>query len=319
MKRFVLPLAALALALSACTEAEPGGGAEPGNMPGVDEVTASTRTIAEAFLTSYLIEGDVLGAYAEFAHPDFIQHTPNFGNGVAAHRAYFEALMANGANPADWAHVSDMLLVDGKLFALVHHVFRDEADTGRIFVDIWRVEDGKIAEHWDVQQALVADMPHANGMGCGNLETYALAAAHADSIFAPTCGEPDRYASREGTLEVYSSYVAQVEQGEVIPAIERWFHPEYKQHSPVIADGKQGAIDYLRAEWGGEDNPLPVLGPMRVVAEGDLALFHYMYELEGQPDEAHIDIFRSTDGLISEHWDYKQPVPEEIAHDNGMW
>lgn len=314
MRHLLIPFAALGLSLPGCSGADEGEAAVTEASPG-----AETRRLAEAFLTRYLIEGDVLGAYAEHAQPDFVQHSPNFGDGVAAHRAYFEGLMEGGANPADWAHVSDMLLVDGDLFALVHHVFRDEADEGRIFVDIWRVEDGRIAEHWDVQQAMVADMPHGNGMGCGSVETYALASVHEDSITNPTCGRPDPAASRADTMAVYEAYVAQVEQGEVIPAIERWFHPDYRQHSPVIADGKQGAIDYLRAEWGGEDAPLPELGPMRVVAEGDLALFHYMYRLEGQPDEAHIDIFRVTDGLISEHWDYKQPVPERMAHDNGMW
>ena len=118
----------------------------------------------------------------------------------------------------------------------------------------------------------------------------------------PTCGRPEAAASRAATMATYRAYVSQIERGEVLPAIERWFHPAYRQHSPVIADGKQGAIDYLNAEWGGAeaggaDAPLPRLGPMRVVAEGDLALFHYMYQLEGQPDEAHVDIFRVTDGL----------------------
>ena len=96
----------LALAASACASL-------PEAQLSHAEQTRSTRQLAEAFLNRYLIADDVTGAYAAFADPDFIQHSPAFGNGVAAHRAYFEGLVAEGANPAEWAHVSDMLLVDG--------------------------------------------------------------------------------------------------------------------------------------------------------------------------------------------------------------
>ncbi len=318
MRRTFLVAPLLALALAGCTTAQ--GGPEPQTVVSDHRTqTEATRAIAQAFLTRYLIEHDVAGAYAAYAHPDFIQHDPNMADGVAGHRAYFSRLAQQGGAPSAQAHVSDMLLVDGDTFALMHHGFRGPDDTGRIFVDLWRVKDGRIAEHWDVIQPLVADMPHGNGMGCGNVETYPLASVHRDSITAATCEGPDRAVERETSLAAYADYTGSVAEGDVRAAIERWFHPYYRQHSPVIADGKQGAIDYLMAEWGRPDAPVPVLGPQRIVAEGDLVLVHYMYHLEGQPDEAHVDIFRFTGGLISEHWDLKQPVPEISANTNGMW
>jgi len=315
VRLLLLPLAALLLAPSGCA----GAGSEPAAVSHASR-TDATRAVAQAFLHRYLIENDVVGAYATHAHPDFIQHNQNMANGTAAHRAYFARLAEQeGGAPADWAHVTDMLLVDGDIFALLHHVFRGPDDTGRIFVDLWRVEDGRIAEHWDVIQQLSPDMPHANGMGCGNLETWEAAAAHEDSIAAPTCGLPDAQSDRAASLAVYKAYTDQVATGGVLPAIERWFHPDYRQHSPIIAEGKQGAIDYLQREWGRPDGPRPRLGPQRIVAQGDLILVHYMYKLEGQPEEAHVDVFRITGGLISEHWDFKQPASAQMAHDNGMW
>jgi predicted SnoaL-like aldol condensation-catalyzing enzyme len=56
-----------------------------------------------------------------------------------------------------------------------HHAFRGPADPGRVFVDIWRVKDGRIAEHWDVIQAIPATMAHHNGMACGHGDDYASA------------------------------------------------------------------------------------------------------------------------------------------------
>jgi predicted SnoaL-like aldol condensation-catalyzing enzyme len=32
------------------------------------------------------------------------------------------------------------------------------------FYDLWRVEDGKIAEHWDVVQTIPEEFAHDNGM-----------------------------------------------------------------------------------------------------------------------------------------------------------
>lgn len=285
--------------------------------------TEATRRVAEAFLTRAFIDNRFREAYERYSHPDLIQHNPHIGNGLAAHRAFFEERAARepDADPSQWAHVTDMLLVDGDTFAVLHHVFRGPNDRGRMVVDLWRVAEGRIVEHWDVMQEIPDGIPHTNGMACGTANDFASARAHRDSVADPTCGRPDPAASREATLATQRAYTEAVVAGDIEAAIRRWFHPAYRQHSPIIGDGVQGAINYLQREWGAADPsaPLPRLGPMRVVAEGDLALYHYMYHLEGQPDEAHIDIFRVTDGLISEHWDFKQVVPARMAHSNGMW
>jgi len=315
-------LAAGALTLGGCAATgqapPPAEAAAPD--PGHQARTEATRTVAMAFLDRYFIQHD-FGAYAAFARPDFIQHNPNIANGVAGHRAYFDRLRAApkpDPAPPPQAHVIDMVLVDGDLFAVMHHGVNADGKA-RLFVDLWRVEDSKIVEHWDVIQDIPATMPHGNGMACG-IETYAAAIARPDSVEQPACGRPDPRVTREDSLRQYRDYVVEVGQGDVLGAIERWFHPAYRQHSPIIADGKQGAIDYLKAEWGRPDAPMPVLGPQRIVADGDYVLVHYLYSVPGvEGQEAHIDIFRFTDGKISEHWDVKQPVPATSANGNGMW
>jgi predicted SnoaL-like aldol condensation-catalyzing enzyme len=308
------------LALSACD----GSATEAVPLAQVNHTaqTEATRELAVKFLTQAFIDGEFRDAYDTYGHPDLIQHNPLIADGLEGHRAYFTKLAEAQANgdSSKWAHVTDMLLVDGDIFAVMHHVYRDPEDKGRIFVDLWRVANGKIAEHWDVIQEIPDDIPHGNGMACGTANDHASAVTHQDSILEPTCGVPDPRSTREASLQYYQDYVAEVAKGDVISAIEKWFHPNYKQHSPIIADGKQGAIDYLTEEWGRADAPKPILGEQRIVAEGDLVLVHYLYELEGMPTkEAHIDIFRFTDGKMSEHWDVKQKIPEQSANENGMW
>lgn len=322
MKRLAgLALVAGALTLGACSEASDAPAANATAESDHAAQTEATRKVALEFLQAYFVDRD-LGAYATFAKADFIQHNPGIADGVAAHRAYMDKIFgaARPAGAPEQAHVIDMVLVDGDLFSVMHHAVNPDG-TGRIFVDLWRVEDGKIAEHWDVIQDMPLDsaMPHRNGMGCG-FQTYDAAKARADSVTAPACGTPDPTVAKQNVLGFYQAYVDEVAKGDVVSAIEKWFHPAYKQHSPIIADGKQGAIDYLMAEWGKKDAPKPILGEQRIVVEGDLMLVHYMYRLEGVPgEEAHIDIFRFTDGKISEHWDVKQKVPATSANTNGMW
>ncbi|MDB5719009.1 MAG: hypothetical protein JWM38_2436 [Sphingomonas bacterium] len=291
-----------------------------GAGPAPRSQTEATRKVASAFLDRYFMQHN-FGAYAEFAEPGFIQHNPNIASGVAGHRAFFAKLQQGPkTDPSKARHVTDMVLVDGDLFAMMHHNVPGPGAEARLFVDLWRVKNGKIAEHWDVVQPIPASIPHGNGMACGNYETHERAALWTDSIARPTCGLPDPKASRATSLKVYHDYVAEVAKGNVIGAIERWFAPDYRQHSPIITDGKQGAIDYLRKEWGDQSAVPPTLGPQRIVAEGDLVLVHYILtDGTTKKQSAQIDIFRIANGKIAEHWDIKQPVPEKTASGNPMW
>jgi len=282
--------------------------------------TEATRAFAVDFLNRYFIKHDMT-AYQDLADPDFVQHDPDMGNGIVGYRAFFAKLaQAPKGDPTAMKHVTDMVLVDGDLFAVMHHSLAGPGDKGRLFVDLWRVKDGKIAEHWDVIQPIVATMPHQNGMACGNVETYARAAAWHDSIAHPTCGLPDPHVDRAASLATYRAYAAEVAKGDVEGAIQRYFADDYRQHSPEIADGKQGAIAYLRREWGDKAGGVrPTLGLQRIVAEGDLVLVHYLYTDPAGKQSAHVDIFRIRGGKIHEHWDLKQPVPARTASGNAMW
>jgi predicted SnoaL-like aldol condensation-catalyzing enzyme len=44
------------------------------------------------------------------------------------------------------------------------HVIINPGERGNAVVDIFRIEDGRIAEHWDVAQVVPADSANSNGM-----------------------------------------------------------------------------------------------------------------------------------------------------------
>lgn len=94
----------------------------------------------------------------------------------------------------------------------------------------------------------------------------------------------------------------------------------FKQHNPMLPDGKDAAIMAL-------SNVLTNVYPgsrkivKRTVAQGDLVAAQVFWDQK--PGEtrgvAMVDIYRLENGKIVEHWDVAQDVPETTANDNTMF
>lgn len=84
---------------------------------------------------------------------DYIQHNPNIPQG----RDALQALVA-GLSPSVY-YEPGLIIAEGDLVA-IHGRIRGWADIPQVVVDIFRVEEGKLVEHWDVLQD---EMPVALG------------------------------------------------------------------------------------------------------------------------------------------------------------
>jgi predicted ester cyclase len=122
--------------------------------------SGTPEQIASVLLDKYVaaVNAHDTGSFGEIHAENYIQHSGRSANGLAAQIENFRALFAR--MPDVQAAVEDRIIQGDKIvarmaFTATHtQPMQGIAPTGRRFtlrtIDIWRVENGKLAEHWDV-------------------------------------------------------------------------------------------------------------------------------------------------------------------------
>ena len=83
---------------------------------------------------------------------------------------------------------------------------------------------------------------------------------------------------------------------------ERYWSPDYIQHSAHIAPGREGLFNLIK-----DIPPTLKYEPGVIVAEGDLMIVHGRFSGFGAPvNWIAADIVRIEDGVLAEHWDVIQ-------------
>ena len=93
--------------------------------------------------------------------PSYIQHNPHAATGREALKRFFAPFFANPAIPKTKIDVK-RVAADGDLVWL--HLRSKAMGAENAVVDIFRIQNGKIAEHWDVVQPVPAKAANKNTM-----------------------------------------------------------------------------------------------------------------------------------------------------------
>ncbi len=104
----------------------------------------SNKAFVVKAVTELFIDGD-LTAIDRYWAEDYMQRNPMFPSGSAVIKEAFSDM------PDNFKYEIGMVIAEDDLVA-IHGRYTGFGPTPLIVVDIFRVENGKIAEHWDVGQ-----------------------------------------------------------------------------------------------------------------------------------------------------------------------
>ncbi|APL95509.1 hypothetical protein FIM10_18490 [Sphingomonadales bacterium 56] len=105
--------------------------------------------------------GDPERAAETYAGTRYVQHNPRVADDRPGFVAFVRGLLAQF--PGLSVDIKRMIAEED--LVVVHaHVLKGTADPGVAVIEIFRVEDGKVVEHWDVSEPVAATSLNANGM-----------------------------------------------------------------------------------------------------------------------------------------------------------
>ncbi len=123
------------------------------------QLEANKKVVAEFY--DLAVNQRNFDAAAKFLGPRYIQHNPHAIDGPAGLKAYIAFLREKFP-----AYHSDIkrVFADGDYVILHVHNVPTPGSRGNAIVDIFRLENGKIVEHWDVRQEIPEQSANSNTM-----------------------------------------------------------------------------------------------------------------------------------------------------------
>lgn len=225
---------------------------------------------------------------------DIIQHNVLVPTGRDALVGFLPVLKKSGTT-----YQNHRLFQDGN-FAVMHNALNNAQPFGAekiVSFNVYRVEDGRIAEHWGVPTPNVG----------------ATAGGHSQIDGATEVTDLDKTDANKAAVVKLFDVIVNGTQQEVGAIIHSTFHPDYTNHSPSVADGIPAVFDaFAREQWVYTKNH-------KVLGEGNFVLSISEGTAKGVPT-AFYDLLRFENGQVVEHWDVILPIPTEgLANDNGMF
>jgi predicted SnoaL-like aldol condensation-catalyzing enzyme len=276
--RQTLPwLVVLACLTTACTGAAGTGAAGASSASEEQNKALVLRLYAEAF------NQDKTGVVNELVGPGYVQHDKSLPAGADGQVKQFQDLKAK--IPGAVATVK-RTAADHDLVAVHWHASATPADeaTGEARIDLFRVGDGKLVEHWSIAQTVPATTASGNSL---------FSDVHRYPDGTPSVSEEQEEKNRTFAVEAYRK----LSDGDAAVIDTSW-DPRYYQHNPAAANGTEPLKQFMLQQ--GVTAPGSGVATRtqfgNTLADGDLVWVF-------SSDHVVADIFRVVDGKIIEHWD----------------
>jgi len=148
-------------------------------------------------------------------------------------------------------------------------------------IDLFRLEGGMLAEHWDAIQELQSDDARATS---------------GTTII-------DGKASAENSKWVVAQFYEAIINKK---AADEFIKPGYTEHDAMVISGGNGLIMHL------QQDPDRQIKLHKIIAEGDFVVVQSQYNSK-QKAYVRYEIFRVENNRIAERWAVEQAVPEGVA------
>jgi len=123
------------------------------------QMEANKRAVAE-FYDKAINQKD-FDAAVKYLGPRYVQHNQGAADGPEGLKGFLGFLRAKFPNAHSEIKKS---FADGDYVILHVHSLREPGTRGTAIVDIFKLENGKIVEHWDVHEDIVEKPANGNGM-----------------------------------------------------------------------------------------------------------------------------------------------------------
>jgi predicted SnoaL-like aldol condensation-catalyzing enzyme len=120
----------------------------------------ANKKIVLAFYEAGLNQKD-FDAASKFIGERYVQHNPLIADGIDGFKTFVGFLRQTFPNLRGEIK---RVFADGDFVILHAHGIRAPGQRGSAIIDIFRLDDGKIVEHWDVMQTIPEDAVNSNGM-----------------------------------------------------------------------------------------------------------------------------------------------------------
>jgi predicted SnoaL-like aldol condensation-catalyzing enzyme len=108
------------------------------------------KELVMRFLNEFMI-GHNIDVLDELLGPNYTQHNPGLGHGKASLIKFFQDFWEIYPKPG---YYLKRTVAENDLVAIHYHFQPDPKEAGYAIVDIFRIEDEKLVEHWDVVQKM---------------------------------------------------------------------------------------------------------------------------------------------------------------------
>lgn len=123
--------------------------------------TEANKTLVSNFVNDILVNGKMEKLQGYFNEDHYIQHSPNIADGLSGLGQAIEAMAKQGIR-MEYNTVHKVLGEGNFVLTISEGKFANKPTS---YYDLFRVEDGKIAEHWDVVETITPETDRKNTNG----------------------------------------------------------------------------------------------------------------------------------------------------------